>query len=351
MKLLLFHHPSFRRPSTAIMFRKPKKGKTSSFRKLKKRSIDEDQDDDENRSQEEGQNKTKAKRFRRRSSSSSDEDDNDSSNGNKDDTRIFLTQYKIETASNIKKGRPKQSGEENMTKSDNKKSSIMQEFKSTEQPMTQKELATLQAEHHPSSNDQSHQETENKPSQRNKFLAGPIRASKFIRTTTRFDYEPNICKDYKDTGFCGFGDTCIYLHDRSNMKSGHVLEQEWEERKRKEREEKESQMDLFCKVIGNEDGESSTNTSNIAVEDDGLPFACYICREAFKEPIVTICSHYFCQACILRRVQNQYDPSCPICNKDTNGVFNHPAKLENKRKKLVGRKGTWEQYKQLLKQT
>jgi hypothetical protein len=26
-----------------------------------------------------------------------------------------------------------------------------------------------------------------------------------------------------------------------------------------------------------------------------LPFACYICRGPFVEPIQTICSHYFCQ--------------------------------------------------------
>jgi RING finger protein 113A len=30
---------------------------------------------------------------------------------------------------------------------------------------------------------------------------GPIRAPAFIRTTSRFDYQPNICKDYKETGF------------------------------------------------------------------------------------------------------------------------------------------------------
>jgi RING finger protein 113A len=48
---------------------------------------------------------------------------------------------------------------------------------------------------------------------RNKFHAGPLKASSFVRTTCRFDYQPDIYKDYKDTGFCGFGETCIYLHD------------------------------------------------------------------------------------------------------------------------------------------
>lgn len=28
--------------------------------------------------------------------------------------------------------------------------------------------------------------------------------------------QPDICKDYKETGFCGFGDSCKFLHDRSD---------------------------------------------------------------------------------------------------------------------------------------
>ena len=34
---------------------------------------------------------------------------------------------------------------------------------------------------------------------------GPIRAPTFLRATTRWDYQPDICKDYKETGYCGFG--------------------------------------------------------------------------------------------------------------------------------------------------
>ena len=37
---------------------------------------------------------------------------------------------------------------------------------------------------------------------------GPIRAPTFLRATCRFDYQPDICKDYKETGFCGYGDQC-----------------------------------------------------------------------------------------------------------------------------------------------
>ena len=34
---------------------------------------------------------------------------------------------------------------------------------------------------------------------------GPIRAPAYLRSTVRWDYQPDICKDYKETGYCGFG--------------------------------------------------------------------------------------------------------------------------------------------------
>ena len=32
-----------------------------------------------------------------------------------------------------------------------------------------------------------------------------MRAPEHLRATVRWDYQPDICKDYKETGFCGFG--------------------------------------------------------------------------------------------------------------------------------------------------
>lgn len=32
---------------------------------------------------------------------------------------------------------------------------------------------------------------------------GPLRASTNVRMTVRIDYQPDICKDYKETGYCG----------------------------------------------------------------------------------------------------------------------------------------------------
>ena len=110
-----------------------------------------------------------------------------------------------------------------------------------------------------------------------KYRVGPQRAAANIRTTIRFDYQPDVCKDYKETGFCGYGDSCKFLHDRSDYKAGWQLEREWDEeqkakRKRAERGEKE----------GGDDGEEEE-------PEEDLPFACLICREEFTSPVVTKC--------------------------------------------------------------
>lgn len=34
---------------------------------------------------------------------------------------------------------------------------------------------------------------------------GPIRATQYMRSSVRWDYAPDICKDYKETGYCTFG--------------------------------------------------------------------------------------------------------------------------------------------------
>merc|ERR1712224_761708 len=124
---------------------------------------------------------------------------------------------------------------------------------------------------------------------RNKFLAAPIRAPTNIRTTCRFDYQPDICKDYKETGFCGFGDSCIYLHDRGNTLAGWQLEQVWEKKQRIKREEQERQITQFMNRSSNNGGGNNDNgtaddedaMAAATSTDDGLPFACYLSRKAF----------------------------------------------------------------------
>nr|CAG4644126.1 EOG090X09Q6 [Lepidurus arcticus] len=130
---------------------------------------------------------------------------------------------------------------------------------------------------------------------------GPMRASANVRTTVRWDYAPDICKDYKETGFCGFGDSCKFLHDRSDYKFGWQLELEGDKK----------------------GGEEDLHKYEIPDDEDELPFKCFICRDSFKNPIVTRCKHYFCEVCALKHYKKT--TRCFVCNAQTNGVFN-PAK-------------------------
>jgi RING finger protein 113A len=142
-----------------------------------------------------------------------------------------------------------------------------------------------------------------------KKTKGPAKASAFIRTTTTVDYQQNICKDYKQLGVCGYGDNCIFLHDRSNVKTGAQLEKEY-----KERENKRKEME---RNMGISDDDSDTKPKEIQTN---LPHSCYICRKRFNNPVVTKCEHYFCMECAMQRYSSK--TSCAVCGAQTNGIFN-----------------------------
>ena len=65
---------------------------------------------------------------------------------------------------------------------------------------------------------------------------------------------------------------------------------------------------------------------------EDIPFACIICKQPYKNPIVTKCGHYFCETCALQRYKKS--PSCAACGAGTGGVFNGAKIL----KKLLDRK-------------
>uniref|UniRef100_A0A7S3L9B2 RING-type E3 ubiquitin transferase n=1 Tax=Amphora coffeiformis TaxID=265554 RepID=A0A7S3L9B2_9STRA len=183
---------------------------------------------------------------------------------------------------------------------------------------------------------------------RNKFWAGPIKAATNVRVTARFDYQPDICKDYKETGFCGFGDTCIYLHDRGDQLSGWQLEEKWQEEQRLKKEKQEKQLNDFLEKASSGKAADSVTT----VSDDGLPFACHLCRNAFDDPVITACQHYFCEKCIMSHVRNHSD-ACPICGKETHRVFNEPTKLIAKKRQVLGareakQEGSWKAFFETL---
>lgn len=142
---------------------------------------------------------------------------------------------------------------------------------------------------------------------------GPSKPSANYRMSVLVDYQPDVCKDYKETGYCGFGDSCKFLHDRGDYKAGWQLDRDWEE-EQKARKERERQ------------GWVDANDSDANQEsdrDDEMPFACFICREPWAsctDPVVTTCGHYFCEQCALKH--NAKTGKCFACNEPTRGIFN-----------------------------
>lgn len=160
-----------------------------------------------------------------------------------------------------------------------------------------------------------------------------MKAPNYLRSTTRIDHNPERCKDYYEHGYCGYGDTCIFIHDRSDYKSGHQLEEEYQKALKKKQK----------RIIAGQRDNSSDSGSNYEISEkeaeepgnvdpaDGLPTICVICEKGFKDPVVTICKHYFCERCALQNYIN--DHKCFVCGAETKGSFNTAINIEAKLKK------------------
>ncbi|KAL6888147.1 hypothetical protein ACP4OV_009173 [Aristida adscensionis] len=149
---------------------------------------------------------------------------------------------------------------------------------------------------------------------------GPLRASAHIRLSARFDYQPDICKDYKETGYCGYGDSCKFMHDRGDYKSGWQLEKEYEEA------EKARKRRIAMRGEDGSDDEAGEDDDDD--DEEALPFACFICRQPFVDPVVTKCKHYFCEHCALKH--HSKNKKCFVCNKPTLGMFNAAQEIRKK---------------------
>lgn len=143
---------------------------------------------------------------------------------------------------------------------------------------------------------------------------GPIRAHSSIRMTNVFDYKPDICKDYFETGFCGYGDNCKFAHIREDYQKGWEIDRDYEEKKRQQR-----------------NGESE----DVKIEEDALPFACHLCRQDFVNPVVTRCKHYFCEECAVKHYNGGKAPRCAVCQSDTGGIFNTAHEILKRKKKKM----------------
>lgn len=135
-----------------------------------------------------------------------------------------------------------------------------------------------------------------KPNKRGKF--GPSSAPRFVRATTMTDYNPELCKDYNQTGYCGFGDSCIYIHDRTTYVSGNVLDQRWDAELRGKK------------------AKPATTTATATATTTG----CGICHKS-EVNVKTRCGHEFCETCAFERF-GAGKTTCAVCSTPTLGIFN-----------------------------
>ena len=94
---------------------------------------------------------------------------------------------------------------------------------------------------------------------------------------------------------------------------------QWEENQRKQK----------CEEALVAFGETSAQPA--APADDGLPFACLICREPWtssSNPVVTKCEHYFCEKCALAHFTKTW--RCFVCAEQTGGIFNAAKNIREK---------------------
>jgi len=155
-----------------------------------------------------------------------------------------------------------------------------------------------------------------------KSKIGPTKAAPTnVRVTNYTDFAPDVCKDYKQTGFCGFGDSCKFLHAREDYKQGWQLDSEWDKFAKGKKEVQGKTMSSRNGTAGGANGDDEEGYTKEEVEMlEKIPFACVICKEEYKNPIVTRCGHYFCERCALDRFRKT--PTCAACAAGTAGVFN-----------------------------
>lgn len=128
------------------------------------------------------------------------------------------------------------------------------------------------------------------------------------------DYQPDICKDYQKTGYCGYGDSCKFLHIRENFKGNWNVKKEWEVQPSKKSIEG-TLVETFQQSQGLEN----------------IPSKCFICGNDYKSPVMTSCGHCFCSNCFTKRAR--VDTKCPICSQETHGVAKMATKLRGYLKK------------------
>lgn len=131
-----------------------------------------------------------------------------------------------------------------------------------------------------------------------------------IRKTCRFDYQPEICKDFYETGYCGYGDNCKFIHDRSLTKSSLVQDKEYEESLKRKAEESEAELKKQQEEEAKEEERKKHEKEKETI--------CPKCKGAYdseRTPMTMKCGDWICCDCAVGCKK------CPVCDKATGGVF------------------------------
>uniref|UniRef100_A0A146L3J3 RING finger protein 113A n=1 Tax=Lygus hesperus TaxID=30085 RepID=A0A146L3J3_LYGHE len=124
------------------------------------------------------------------------------------------------------------------------------------------------------------------------------------------DFQPDICKDYKETGICGWGDKCKFLHERGEFISSVDVERQWIQRL--EASKREAKLAALAKV--------QTDMHE-----------CGLCRNTLQNAVTVECKHRFCEDCLLKILHSS--TKCPICSHETHGVYVHMESFTHSNKR------------------
>ena len=108
-----------------------------------------------------------------------------------------------------------------------------------------------------------------------------------IEATAVVDYQPDVCKDFWLTGYCGYGDTCKFLHIRDELRQTAPVTKDWEV-----------------------DKKEVVNERDLSV--------CAICQQKHTAPVMAECRHIFCKRCFRLRLAN--DKTCVVCGQESAGI-------------------------------